>query len=211
MNIKKKLQMCAVILIAFCCHSNGYSQATQAGLGIFGHTAGAGGVPVRYVDWDATAASNAIPLSVEHRGTNNINFFTGATQRMTILGTVAGATQGFVGIGTNFIAPLHLFDVRDGDINVGSGTAGNIANSNEAYRIGGNRVLWHNGITTSIFVGVGTGNVGPNNTFVGNLAGAASTGVATARRNTFVGSRAGENCDIGDGNVSVGDEAGLPF
>lgn len=87
-----------LLFAALICGSFGiFAQSTQTGPGVAGHSAGGGGVPIRYLGWDASGPSNAIPLSIEHRGTNNINFFTGPTQRMTILGTASGATAGFVG------------------------------------------------------------------------------------------------------------------
>ncbi|MCY7410221.1 MAG: hypothetical protein LH473_08100, partial [Chitinophagales bacterium] len=58
-----------------------------------------------YVGWDANETD---PLVIATKAAYNIYFQTAATQRMTILGT-AGATQGFVGIGTNAPqSPLHL-------------------------------------------------------------------------------------------------------
>jgi hypothetical protein len=36
-----------------------------------------------------------------------------------------------------------------------------------AYKIENNKILWHNNIPSSIFVGVGTGFTGIHNTFVG--------------------------------------------
>lgn len=103
--MKKKLFL-LTLLIALIQRS--YSQSTQAGVGPPGHSPGAGGVPTQYLGWDAGPASNTIPLSIEHRGTNNIDFFTGGVQRMTILGTSAlNANAGNVGIGmTNPDMPL---------------------------------------------------------------------------------------------------------
>ncbi len=63
------------------------------------------------VDWCGWNAATPIPFNLEHRGTQNINFLTGGVQRMTIRGTAAGATTGFVGIGTGFAnaqSLLHL-------------------------------------------------------------------------------------------------------
>jgi hypothetical protein len=97
--------------LAVCSHLIINAQSTQTGPGVAGHSAGAGGVPIRYCGWDASATSNAIPFSLEHRGTNNINFLTGNVQRMTILGTASGATTGFVGIRTNNPqSQLHIGD-----------------------------------------------------------------------------------------------------
>ncbi len=68
-----------------------FAQSTQFGVGPFGHTPLGGGVPIRYCGWDASAAANAIPFSLEHRGTNNINFRYGTPQvtAMTVFGTAA--------------------------------------------------------------------------------------------------------------------------
>src|SRR5258706_12525139 len=52
-----------------------------------------------------------------------------------------------------------------GDLNLNVSTTG--------YQIGGNNILWHNGNTADIFVGVSAGNAtmtGHNNTAVGNSA-----------------------------------------
>jgi len=89
-----------LLCLAVCSQLTIHAQSTQFGIGGAGHMPGPGGVPVRYLGWDASAPSNAIPLSIEHRGTNNINFLTGNTQRMTIRGTASGATAGFVGTNT---------------------------------------------------------------------------------------------------------------
>ncbi len=101
-----------------------------------------------------------------------------------------------VGIGTS--SPNQLLTVTGGNINVQT--------PNRAYMIGNSRILWHNNITSSIFVGVGTGTSGLNNTFVGFNAG--NNAVATGTNNTFIGSRAGENCTAGTGNTLLGVETG---
>ena len=269
------------------------AQSTQAGLGALGHSPLFGGVPLRYVGWDASVASNAIPLSIEHRGTNNINFLTGGLNRMTILGTASGATAGFVGIGTptpnkvlqihdgvdaqlqitntttglgagngmlvglfnnsnnafianqqnaplffstnganagavkmsilangntgvgvGFLNPLHLVDVRDGNINIGQGIAGNVAASPQSYMIGGNNILWHKGEVRNLFVGVNAGantGTGPSgalavqNTYIGFNAGAANT---SGQRNTAIGANAGQSIATGNFNTFIGTEAG---
>jgi hypothetical protein len=136
------------------------------------------------------------PLEIRNNLTNQpINFFAGgpALQRMTILGT-----NGFVGIGAT--APNQKLTVQNGNIN--------LFTANQAYMINSRPVLWHNNITSSIFVGDGTGNTGTDNTFVGSLAGAANVAGTTAQDNTFVGARAGQNCAFGIGNVSIGNENG---
>jgi|GEM_PF-2818201 len=70
------------------------------------------------------------------------------------------------------------------------GTAGdlNLNTSTSSYQIGGNKVLWHDGTTSDIFVGVGAGNAtmsGHENTFVGNNAG--NLCATTIGQNTGVG------------------------
>jgi hypothetical protein len=52
------------------------------------------------------------------------------------------------------------------------------ATQNVGYRIGGNYVLWHNGLTNCLYLGVGAGNINTldvtNCTFVGNNVGNAN-------------------------------------
>lgn len=56
------------------------------------------------------------PFSIGLSNGHPLNFVTNSTQRMTI-----DAGFGFVGIGNNFMNPLHQLDVRNGDgINVGN-------------------------------------------------------------------------------------------
>lgn len=95
--MKKTCKKYLLLMLAVFGTYYSFSQSTQTGPGGAGHSPGFGGVPVRYVGWDASLASNAIPLSIEHRGTNNINFLTGGINRMVIRGTTVPATAGFVG------------------------------------------------------------------------------------------------------------------
>jgi hypothetical protein len=174
------------------------AQSTQSGLFAAGHSPGFGGVPIRYVGWDGSSAANAIPLSIEHRGTNDINFLTGGTQRMTILGT-ASANPGFVGIGLS--TPAYPLDVQDRI---------NITNNNAlgfGYFINGFDVLQIPGVENT-FVGRGTGanNLSIQNTFVGFQAGGSNT---TGDRNTFVGRGAGFADTNGRFNTYIGADAGL--
>ena len=78
-------------------------------------------IPGQYVG----LLSQPFTLDIAHRGTRDIRFYTGgiapAFQRMTIKGTGSGVTTGFIGIGTNFISPLNLLDIRNGSVNVGLG------------------------------------------------------------------------------------------
>ncbi len=116
---------------------------------------------------------------------------------MTILGS-GGPNAGFVGIGPGFLPNFRL-DVDKGDINVNQPTNG--------YRIGGTSafypskyVLWHNGNTDNIYVGVDAGNgnvtnIGDWNSFMGNYAG---TNIGKGNENTFIGAYAGySNIDNG--------------
>ncbi len=115
---------------------------------------GAPGAAADYCGWNAT---RLFPVRVEHKGNFPINFWTNGVQRMTILGGLpGGATTGFVGVGNNFTTPLNLVDVRDGNINIGQGIAGNIAASPQSYMIGGQNILWHKGNPRNIFSGVGS-------------------------------------------------------
>lgn len=90
------------VLIAFIALKTGYSQSSTVGhIGI---------APL--FSW-CGYTNNALDFHLEHRGTQDINFLTGGTQRMTILGTSAGPTAGNVGIG-NFTTPNSLLHVNGG-------------------------------------------------------------------------------------------------
>lgn len=80
----------------------------------------------------------------------------------------------------------------------------NIVNAGTQYNIGGNRVLSVVG-TGNLFAGVGTGNTGTDNTFVGRNAGAANT---SGRENSFFGQGAGAANTSGGVNTFVGVDAG---
>ena len=76
------------------------------------------------------------------------------------------------------------------------------------YRIGGNYVLWHDGIIQNIYVGVGAGNATStaiNNTFWGNNVGHVN---GTGFDNTFGGAMAGATNNTGDSNTFIGYFAG---
>ena len=129
------------------------------------------------------------------------------TVKMSIL------ANGNTGIGVGFLNPLHLVDVRNGNINIGQGTGANVAGSPQAYMIGGNNILWHNGEVRNLFVGVAAGAnttsaLAFENTFIGSRAGFANT---TGQRNTFMGANAGENATTGNFNTFIGTEAGRFF
>ena len=152
------------------------------------------GIAANYVGWNA---AQGFPLTVAHKGNFPINFQTSSVQRMTIRGQV-GPTQGYVGIGTNFLTPTHLLDVRNGDINCGNG----LAASPQGYMIGDNYVLRHSGNIQNIFVGVGAGffnGAGTNDAFVGTAAGLGNT---TGSRNSFLGWHAGVVNDGANDNCS---------
>src|SRR5690554_805483 len=77
-------------------------------------TLGNSGNPTDYIGWNAT---QAFPLQIRHNANQPINFFTGNTQRMTILGAdnLLGSPQfateraGNVGIGTRHpLTLLHM-------------------------------------------------------------------------------------------------------
>ncbi len=125
----------------------------------------------------------------------------GATAPLMLL-----TTSGNFGIGNTF-TPVYKLDVTSGDINLNTFT--------NAYRIGdgstGNSfpVLWHNGIITNIYVGVGAGSNSTNstnihNSFVGNNAGNATT---SSRDNTAIGFEALYKNQDADSNVAVGSGA----
>jgi hypothetical protein len=163
------------------------------------------GVPGFYCGWNA---ATGIPLNIQHRGTQDINFHTGgagpAFQRMTILGTASGPTAGFVGIGN--AAPAYRLDVQD-NINVNTTGFGN------GYRINGFTVVQIPGVENT-FVGRGTGAnfVGPlgANTFIGFQAGGSMVGASNSGdRNTFVGRASGYAMINGRHNTFIGCDAGL--
>ena len=151
------------------------------------NNSGANALETRYTNSASTngfktgidASSNG---AINNTDAKNINISTNNVQRMTVIGPT-GATQGFVGIGNAFTNPQYLLDVKGGDINVST--------NNDAYRIGGDKVLWHYGNTSNIIVGVNAGNTsltGYDLTLVGNNAG---NQLATAQGATLIGSNAG--------------------
>ena len=106
-------------------------------------------------------------------------------------------------IGTT--TPLLMQLQPSGDLNLVSGVGPTHVN---AFQIGGSSILWHNGNTSDIFVGVGAGNntmTGHGNTFMGKDAGIAS---AAGEWNTFVGYKAGTTNTDGDWNTFIGYNAG---
>jgi len=135
-------------------------------VGHLGSTAG--------TDWNGWNAASTIPFDIKHEAFQPINFYTNAGANAFNNLRMIINSNGNIGIGTNFTNPLHLLDVRNGDINVGQGLAGGNPNSPQAYRIGSQIVLWNNGNQSNIFVGgsAGTFNTtGNSNSFVGRLAG----------------------------------------
>lgn len=82
-----------------------------------------------------------------------------------------------------------------GDLGIGT---------SNAYQISSNKVLWNNGSTTDIFVGVSAGNgsmTGHNNTFVGNNCGTANASGATC---VGVGGSALQYNTTGNYNAALG-------
>ena len=113
-------------------------------------------------------------------------------------------TTGLVGIGSGFTTPNFLLDVDGGDIDVNT-----IIN---AYRLNKRPFLWHDGDTTSLFIGDGAGN-GSNappfylhNVYIGNSAGHVST--TNNNGNVFVGFEAGVHSYNTALHTFVGYEAG---
>ncbi|MEO8087900.1 MAG: hypothetical protein ABI763_13835 [Bacteroidota bacterium] len=83
----------------------------------------------------------------------DLYFQTGGTNtRQTILGS-----NGFVGIGNSY-NPAFRLDVSE-DINAG----GTSATTTNAYYLGKGKMLWHNGIVSNLYVGVGvySGHIEP--------------------------------------------------
>ena len=130
--------------------------------------------------------------------------------------TIPLGLPGFGPVGIGTITPLTfsptcLLSIEGGDLNIGNPTF-----PNKGYRIfdnitsASNYVLWHNGNSQNIFVGVGAGGAGGAgnfSTFVGSSAGAAST--AFASENTFVGFSAGLVNTSGTYNTFIGSRAGF--
>jgi hypothetical protein len=72
-----------------------------------GHT----GTGNYYVGWDNTTT---IPLNVMHQGAHSIKFFTNNLHRMII-----DSTNGYVGMGLNFMAPQSLLHIDATNNNTG--------------------------------------------------------------------------------------------
>ena len=192
-------------LFAFLCLNSIYSQVTNNSNVAL--TTG----PSEYVGYDGSGTNNRSLDLKNLFGNYNINFWTNnntsTLQKMTILGS-STSNDGFVGIGTSF-TPKYKLDVDAGDINLNTYT--------NAYRIGDGstnpsqsyKVLWHNGIISSIYVGVGAGNTNAstNNTFVGYNCGNATT--ASGSNNTLIGYSAGGVTTSGEKNIFVGSAAGI--
>ena len=146
----------------------------------------------------ATVASNTLtgtaPNPNEYLGSSNgyhVIFKAANTERMRI-----DQSNGRVGIGVT--APNELLEVG-GNIRIGS---------SNSFKLAGNKVLWHDGNTNDIFVGVSAGNTGMTghaNTLVGNSAGTALTSGAY---NTHIGWNAGVSATTDSGTTFVGYEAG---
>ncbi|MCE3278699.1 MAG: hypothetical protein K0S44_890 [Bacteroidetes bacterium] len=116
---------------------NVHSQSTTAGPGALGHTGAAVGT-----DWCGWNAGVPIPFNLEHRGTLDMNFLTGGIQRMTVKGTAAGATIGFVGIGlTAPVSLLHVNSTATGELFRTQGPAASVnswrMSSSLIFRTGG--------------------------------------------------------------------------
>ncbi|MCW3104413.1 MAG: hypothetical protein JWO09_2853 [Bacteroidetes bacterium] len=140
---------------------------------------------------------------------------------ITMLSTVNAQT--ITGVGTSGIIPkftgtntIGNSQIQDNATNVGIGMAGSYKldvnghtniTSTSAYKIGGSNILWHNGITSNIYVGVGAGTAagGSDNVFVGNDAGYYNSG--SSAMNSYIGSHAGMNF-TGNDNTFIGAYAG---
>lgn len=145
--MKKIIHIVTGIMIMMSLNSNVLAQG-----GAINNTPGAGS---NVLGWDGTVGTGVQDITLENQFANkNVTFNTNntgtngsSTTKMTILGN-SGSTSGYVGIG-NF-TPAYKLDVDAGDINLNT--------SSKAYRIGGDRILWHGGTINDIFVGVGAGN-----------------------------------------------------
>jgi hypothetical protein len=121
----------------------------------------------------------------------DLRIFAGNGMRMLV-----HANTGNIGINTG--SPNHRLDVEAGDININTEDRG--------YRINSNFVLWHNGNTSNIYVGVGAGinSTGSANTFVGLDAGR----LAQGGHNSFYGYKSGESDTHGLENSFFGCRTG---
>ena|SRR5437868_4843575 len=110
----KKKTLSIILVLSLLINGEFFSQATFAGPFAVGHTGA-----VAATDWCGWSNLTPIPFNLEHRGTQNINFLTGGTHRMTIRGTATGTTQGFVGIGGTFSVvgtdPQSILHIHDGN------------------------------------------------------------------------------------------------
>ncbi len=228
----KKSKKLIIAGLMSCFYLQTFSQSTISGGG--GHAAGAGPAALFWCGWNA---ATTIPLNIQHRGTDNINFFTGgnapAFQRMTILGTAA-ANPGFIGMANGPFTPLFRLDVND-NINMNK-----TALINQGYRINGQLVVQTLQGGTTCFLGQTNKilNAGVNSTYAGFNSGVNSvapntcgfgvnTGIqdvgaggsyfgwqagmlnTTGDFNTWVGGQSGENNTTGNNNVGLGAFTGL--
>ncbi len=149
-----------------------------------------------YLGWDNSALSNALHLNIEHKGTRDINFLTGGTQRMTIQGTAA-ANPGFVGIG-NGLTPGWQLDVNS-EINITNPT---FAGGTGSYMLGSNTILASPGTNLMVGIGAGVNNAaGNDNTFVGTNAGQSNI---LSSGNTFLGCKAGGGMPDINNAIAIG-------
>lgn len=179
--MKTKIKLAIAIIISMSSESV-MAQATQA---TNVRTSGF------YLGWDNTGTSGA--LDIKNDFSQPIRFYTNASASpyMTILGST---NPGFVGIGTT--APGELFEVSGGNIK--------LTTSSKAFMIGGNKMLWHNGTVSNLFVGVlagGTGVTGLYNTFAGYYSGNSTIG---GSENTGYGYNTLNTNQSGNYNTAVG-------
>jgi len=137
-------------------------------------------------------------VNAQITGSGTLNYIPRFTGTTSIGNTATPIFENGSGIGIGTTSPAYKLDVN-GDIN--------FANTN-ALRINGNKVLWHNGNTADLFVGISAGNAtmsGHNNTLIGYSSG---SGITTGHENTFMGYNSGLNIATGYWNCFMGYEAG---
>jgi hypothetical protein len=84
---------------------NEYAQSTFTGLGAAGHTGA-----VAAADWCGWNGATPIPFNLQHRGTADINFFTGGNAAIFQRATIKGTSYVFPGFfGVNTTLPLQQF------------------------------------------------------------------------------------------------------
>jgi hypothetical protein len=137
--------------------------------------------------------SSSSPLEIHMDGPYSIEFYTN---------NIAGTPPTLI---------KHMELTSDGDLSLWNWGTG--STKKNAYEIGGDKVLWHNGDSRNIYVGVGAGaskTSGIANTFMGYHAGYLDINNDS---NTFIGSHTGASLNSvrSYGHTFIGSYAGAAF